>query len=153
MALINLKLSGGDSLRNIPSNSFLQRSGSWSAHSLIVSLTFQVGEAGNIKVARGLYSVVSKSFHTESEASCRLFVITHRCPKIPPPIASRDRHTGGDRQEIRPQSPLLCRCIPSDLTVSKVSCWSAPDSSCLPWHCFSRDISPPANVAFCPPLS
>ncbi|KAF6078058.1 hypothetical protein HJG60_008992 [Phyllostomus discolor] len=57
----------------------------------------------------------------------RFFVIKHRCPKISPPVASRVRHTGGDTQEIRPQSLLLCRHVSPDPTVSKVSCWSAPD--------------------------
>ena len=71
--------------------------------------------------------MAKKSFCTTSLEFCGSLGLNYRCLKIPPPINSKNRHARRDRQEIQPQLPLLCRRISSVPTVSRVSCWSAPD--------------------------
>ena len=72
--------------------------------------------------------MAKKSFHTISLEFCGSLGLKYKCSKILPPSNSKDRHARRDIQEIQPQLPLLCRRISSILTVSRVSCWLAPDT-------------------------
>ena len=72
--------------------------------------------------------MAKKSFCTIALEFCRSVDPKYKCSKIPPPSNSKDRHARRDIQEVQPQLPLLCRRISSILTVSRVGCWSAPDT-------------------------
>ena len=72
--------------------------------------------------------MAKKSFCTTALEFCRSVDLKYKCSKIPPPSNSKDMHARRDIQEVQPQLPLLCRRISSVLTVSRVGCWSAPDT-------------------------
>ena len=72
--------------------------------------------------------MAKKSFCTIALEFCRWVGPKYKCSKIPSHSNSKDMRARRDIQEVQPQLPLLCRRISSILTVSRVSCWSAPNT-------------------------